>query len=45
MKSCFLLLVRAFDKIALIKNSKEKRATSLQIKQNMPKISENSPKI
>ncbi len=43
MKSCFLLLVRAFDKNALLKNSKEKKATSLKIKQNMPKISENSP--
>ena len=40
MKSCFLLLVRAFHKITSNKKGKEKRTTSPKIKQFMPKISE-----
>ena len=36
--SCFLLLVRAFDKLPSSKTGK-KRATSPKIKQFMPKIS------
>lgn len=40
VNSCFLLLVRAFDKLQAFKTRKEKRATSPKIKQFMPKISE-----
>lgn len=38
--SCFLLLVRAFDKLPAFKTGKEKRTTTPKIKQFMPKISE-----
>ena len=38
--SCFLLLVRAFDKLLAFKTRKEKKATSPKIKQFMPKTSE-----
>lgn len=40
VSSCFLFLVRAFDKSPAFKTRKEKRATSPKIKQFMPKISE-----
>ena len=40
VSSCFLLLVRAFDKLLAFKTREEKKATSPKIKQFMPKISE-----
>lgn len=40
VNSCFLLLVRAFDKLPAFKTGGEKKATSPKIKQFMPKISE-----
>lgn len=40
VNSCFLLLVRVFDKLPAFKTNKEKMATSLKIKHFMPKISE-----